>query len=211
MKLLIPFFAILLYFAVTSCHKPAKVDEQLLSANWSIISSKKTTLDGVALTNSNDFDQSQWVKTKVPATVMGALVDACVIKDPFFGKNLESIPKTDFKDPWWFRTTFDLDGYNTNHEVARLLLDGINYRANIWLNGIQIASKDSIYGAFRQFDLNISKQAKAKGNLLAIEIFPPKPRDFYMGFVDWAPTPPDNYMGIFREVHIKRTGLISMD
>jgi len=211
MKLLIPCSAVICLLGLISCHKPARVEEKLLSGNWSIISSKKTALDGAALTSSNDFDQSQWVKTKVPATVMGALVDAGVIKDPFFGKNLESIPKTDFQDPWWFRTTFDLDGFSENHEVARLLLDGINYRANIWLNGSKIASQDSLFGAFRQFDLNISKQAKAKGNLLAIEIFPPKPRDFYMGFVDWAPTPPDNYMGIFREVHIKRTGLVSMD
>jgi exo-1,4-beta-D-glucosaminidase len=211
MKLLIPFFAAFSFSAVTSCHKPAKLEEKLLSDNWSIISTKVIALDGAALTSSNDFDQSKWVKTKVPTTVMGALVEAGVVKDPFFGKNLENIPKAEFQDPWWFRTTFDLDGFNQGNEVARLLLDGINYRANIWLNGSQIASKDSVYGAFNQFDLNISRFAKAGGNLLAIEIFPPKPRDFYMGFVDWAPTPPDNYMGIFREVRIKRTGMVSMD
>ena len=211
MKLLIPFFTALLFFAVTSCHKSTRLEEKLLTDNWSIISSKKLALDGVALTRSNDFDQSQWVKTKVPTTVMGALVETGVVKDPFFGKNLENISKTDFQVPWWFRTTFDLENFNPDREVARLLLDGINYRANIWLNGMQVASQDSVYGAFNQFDLNISKFAKAKGNILAIEIFPPKPRDFYMGFVDWAPTPPDNYMGIFRDVHLKRTGKVSMD
>ena len=210
MKILIPFFSALLFFALTSCHKP-RVEVKLLSDNWSIISSKKIALDGLALTSSTDLDQSKWVKTKVPTTVMGALVEAGVIKDPFFGRNLEKIPRTDFQDPWWFRTSFDLEGFNSGSEVARLMLDGINYRANIWLNGSQVASKDSVYGAFNQFDLNISKYAKAGGNLLAIEIYPPKPRDFYMGFVDWAPTPPDNYMGIFREVHIKRTGKLSMD
>ncbi len=196
---------------LTSCRKPVRMEEKLLSENWSIISSKQTTLHGAVLTSSNDFDQSKWVKTKVPTTVMGALVEAGVIKDPFFGKNLEKVSKADFQAPWWFRTTFDLDEFNPSGEVARLVLDGINYRANIWLNGLQVASKDSIYGAFNQFDLNISKFAKAKDNLLALEIFPPKPRDFYMGFVDWAPTPPDNYMGIFREVHLKRTGKVSMD
>ena len=207
----IPFPLLVLAFLLYSCGKPARVEEKLLTDNWSIISSKKTTLDGAALTSSSDFDQSQWIKTKVPTTVMGALTEAGVIKDPFFGKNLENIPKTDFQVPWWFRTTFDLEGFDSGSEVVRLQLDGINYRANIWLNGSKIANQDSIYGAFRQFDLNISKYAKAKGNLLAIEIIPPRPRDFYMGFVDWAPTPPDNYMGIFREVHIKRTGLLSMD
>lgn len=211
MKPLLSSFAVILLLAMFSCQQPPKVEEQLLSKNWTIISSQKTDLDGKALTASNDFDQSKWVKTSVPTTVMGALVEAGVIKDPFFGKNLENIPIADFQVPWWFRTSFDLEKFSSDNEVARLLLDGINYRANIWLNGSKIASQDTIYGAFRQFDLNISRYAKAKGNLLAIEIFPPKPRDFYMGFVDWAPTPPDKYMGIFREVHIKRSGLLSMD
>ena len=84
MKLLSQCCAALSLFFLLSCHNPAKVGEQLLSDNWTIVSSKKIALDGAALTTSNDFDQSQWVKTKVPATVMGALVDAGVIKDPFF-------------------------------------------------------------------------------------------------------------------------------
>ncbi len=211
MKFLLSSIVAFSLFVLLSCQKPVKVDEQLLSENWTIISSKKTDLDGAKLTTSYNLDLSKWIKTKVPATVMGALVEAGVIKDPFFGRNLESIPQSDFQNPWWFRTTFDLEKFSSDNEVARLLLDGINYRADIWLNGAKVASQDTVYGAFRQFDLNISKYAKARGNLLAIEIFPPKPRDFYMGFVDWAPTPPDKYMGIFREVHIKRTGLVSMD
>jgi exo-1,4-beta-D-glucosaminidase len=211
MKFQLASLALLLIFALGSCHKPAHVEDKLLSDNWSIISSKKTDLDGAALSSSANLDLSKWVRTKVPTTVMGALVEAGVIKDPFFGKNLENIPATEFQDPWWFRTTFELEKFDGGNELARLQLDGINYRANIWLNGTLVASQDSVYGAFRQFDLNISKAAKAGINTLAIEIFPPKPRDFYMGFVDWAPTPPDKYMGIFREVRIKRTALVSMD
>lgn len=194
-----------------SCSAPVRVSEILLTDHWAIISSAQTDKTGEDLTVSNDFDQSKWIKTKVPSTVMGALTDAGVIKDPFFGKNLENISKEQFRDPWWFRTSFDLDWFDPEREVARLLLDGINYRADIWLNGSLVASRDSVFGAFKQFDLNISKYAKPLGNLLAIRIYPPQPRDFYMGFVDWAPTPPDNYMGIFREVRIRRTGKVSMD
>lgn len=201
----------LLSVTLFSCKMPVRPEEKLLTENWSIISSKQIQLSGSNLSSSSDFDQSKWVKTKVPTTVMGALVEAGVVKDPFFGKNLEKVSKADFQDPWWFRTTFDLENFSPSREVARLLLDGINYRANIWLNGSRVASKDSVYGAFNQFDLNISGVVKARGNILAVEIFPPKPRDFYMGFVDWAPTPPDNYMGIFREVRIKRTGKLSLD
>ncbi len=209
------YYLIVIFLAVSSllvsCSNKVRIEDKLLSDQWSLLSTAKTAQTGAELTNSNDFDQSEWIKTKVPTTVMGALVEAGVIKDPFFGKNLENIPKTDFEVPWWFRTTFDLDGYNPEEEMARLMLDGINYRADIWLNGSKIATKDSIFGAFKQFNLNISRYVKPSGNILAIEIFPPKPRDFYMGFVDWAPTPPDNYMGIFRDVHVRRTGKITMD
>ena len=211
LRIFLPSFLVFLAVFAASCRLPVRVEEKLLSDDWLIISSKNTTLTGKDLTISNNLDCNGWVRTKVPITVMGALVEAKVIKDPFFGMNLERIPKTDFQVPWWFRTTFNLDQFNNKAEVARLLLDGINYRANIWLNGQQIASKDSVFGAFNQFDLDISKFTMARDNLLALEIFPPKPRDFFMGFVDWAPTPPDNYMGIFREVHIRRTGKVSLD
>lgn len=211
LRKILPFLLIFLMIFLNSCQLPVRPEEKLLSDDWLLISSEKTTLTGAGMTLSNNLISAGWIRTKVPTTVMGALVEAGEIKDPFFGKNLERISKADFQVPWWFRTTFDLDNYNPKSEVARLLLDGINYRANIWLNGKQIASKDSIYGAFNQFDLEISRFARAKDNHLAIEIFPPKPRDFYMGFVDWAPTPPDNYMGIFREVRIRRTGKVSMD
>ncbi|MCE1197542.1 MAG: hypothetical protein LWW85_01115 [Marinilabiliales bacterium] len=208
--LLVFLFSALLLTSV-SCRKPAKVEDKLLSEGWQIQSSLKTSLTGKELSSTMALDPSGWVKTKVPTTVMGALVEAGVIKDPFFGKNLEKIPQDDFKSPWWFCTSFDLNGFDPANEFVRLQLDGINYRANIWLNGQQVASQDSLYGAFHTFDLNISAAAVAGKNNLAIEVFPPKTRDFYMGFVDWAPTPPDKYMGLFRDVRIKRTGLLTLD
>ena len=196
---------------LSSCQSPAKVEDRLLTEEWFLASSKSVGQDGAALSLHTGTDPQTWVKTRVPSTVMGALVETGKIRDPFFGKNLEEIPRADFADPWWFRTTFDLVDYSKEKETVRLLLDGINYSCNVWLNGGLVASKDSVYGAFNQFDLNISRFVTARENILAIQVFPPKPGDFYMGFVDWAPTPPDNNMGIFREVHLKRTGKVSLD
>src|SRR5690606_18052000 len=48
-------------------------------------------------------------------------------------------------------------------------------------------------------------------NQLLIKIYPPQVRDFYMGFVDWAPTPADHFMGIFRDIRLKRSGSVFIE
>lgn len=194
---------------LTSCSEKITVDEQSLTDDWKIIASAEISADGKSLTAAS-IDASKWVSSTVPTTVMGALVDAGIYKDIFFGDNLDKIPTEPFEKPWWFRKEFAIDGFNPDSEQLRLFVDGINYRANIWLNGVLIANQDTLFGAFRQFEIDITNHAKASNNL-AFEILPPQPRDFYMGFVDWAPTPPDKYMGIYREVRVKRTGKVVID
>ena len=194
---------------LTSCSEKITVNEQSLTDGWKISSSEEISSDGKSLTTTG-IDGNKWVSATVPTTVMGALVDAGIYKDIFFGDNLDKIPTELFEKSWWFRKEFAIDNFNPDAEQLRLFVDGINYRANIWLNGTQIASQDTLFGAFRQFEIDITNTAKAS-NILAFEILPPQPRDFYMGFVDWAPTPPDKYMGIYREVRVKRTGKVAID
>ncbi len=203
-------FASSLCFILSGCQSNKPIYEQVLADNWLVASTAEVPLPGTQLSESK-IDTSGWIKAKVPTTVLGALVEAGVYKDPFFGKNLEEIPRAPFEKPWWFRNTFELADFESESEVLRLLLDGLNYRATIWLNGRQIASQDTLFGAFRQFDLDISKVARSGENILLVEIFPPQVRDFYMGFVDWAPTPPDHYMGIFREIRLRRSGKVTME
>ncbi len=194
---------------LSSCAENINVEEQSLTDGWQIISSTDISADGKAL-SSGEVENGNWVKATVPTTVLGALVEADVYKDPFYAKNLADIPSAPFENPWWFRTEFSINDFNANQEQLRLFIDGINYRANFWLNGVQIASQDTLFGAFRQFVIDITKEAQSS-NILAVEVIPPKVRDFYMGFVDWAPTPPDHYMGIYREIRVKRTGKVALD
>jgi exo-1,4-beta-D-glucosaminidase len=202
------FYALFTVF-IAACSVKEQVEHRTLRAGWEMISSEELAATGREISSAT-AQAGNWINVKLPATVLGAMVEASVVKDPFFGKNLEAIPRGPFEVPWWFRTSFDLKNLGDN-EVVHLYLDGINYRANIWLNGAQIASQDTLFGAFRQFALQITDRVQKENNILAIEIIPPKPRDFYMGFVDWAPTPPDHYMGIFRDVRLKRSGPVTMD
>ncbi len=207
LKNFIPLFVSVLLLA--SCSQKSVIDEIILSDNWQIRSSDGLSANGAALSSAAQTGDG-WVNATVPSTVLGALCNAGVYKDPFFGKNLEKIPTAQFDVPWWYVTSFDIPAFSSDKEQARMFLDGFNYRANVWLNGKQILSSDTAFGAFRQFMCDITNVAQAS-NRLAIEVVPPKPGDFYMGFVDWAPVPPDHNMGIYRQVRIKRSGKASIN
>ncbi|RFS18168.1 glycosyl hydrolase 2 galactose-binding domain-containing protein [Emticicia sp. C21] len=195
-------------FFLLSCGSKVKVEERTLSDNWTIASTKEINADAKTL-STQLINPEKWVKATLPTTVLGALVEAGVYKDPFVGKNLEKIPRAPFENSWWFRNTFELEDVNTQEEYLGLMVDGVNYRANFWLNGVKVASQDTLFGAFRQFEIDITEAAKSGENVLLVEVFPPQVRDFYMGFVDWAPTPPDHYMGIYRDIRLKRSGKVA--
>ncbi len=44
-----------------------------------------------------------------------------------------------------------------------------------------------------------------------MEVYPPKPGDFTIGFVDWNPTPPDRNMGLWREVRLASSGPVTAE
>lgn len=176
-----------------------------LQDGWRIQSAARTPADGAAISAAG-FDASHWHPATVPGTVLAALVDDGIYKNIFFGTNLATIPTAPFTNSWWFRKAFNLSREQAG-EDADLIFDGINYRANVWLNGKQIAGAGETFGAFRIFTFDVSGQLKSGKNILAVEVFPPEPGDFTMGFVDWSPTPPDHGMGLFRPVklHLYRT------
>jgi len=124
--------------------------------------------------------------------------------------NLQQIPGEPFLGPWWYRTEFRLP---ENQAGGKTLLefDGINYAANIWLNGELLAKADQARGAFRRFQYDISPFVDSGVDVLAVEVIPPRPGDFSTGFVDWNPAPPDRNMGLFRPVRLRRCGDISIE
>ncbi|RKN80778.1 glycoside hydrolase family 2 [Ulvibacterium marinum] len=172
-----------------------------LSENWKIQSSKDI-LERGDVVSTPGHDKKAWIPAQVPATVLGILVTNEIIEDPYFGENLKKIPKALFEVPWWYATRFTLDDSHSR-AFATLLFDGINYKANVWLNGKQIADSDSIDGAYRRTEFDVSKYIVTGENVLAIEVVPPRPGDFSIGFVDWNPPAPDGNMGVFRPVTLE--------
>ena len=177
---------------------------------WFLQSSEKVKAGGEAVSQPG-FKVEGWYPAVVPSTVIGTLVQNNVYPDIFVGENLKSVPTKPFEVSWWYRREFVVPpGPGTRH--VRLEFDGINYRANIWLNGKKVADAAATFGPFRRFMIDVTGTAKpGDRNVLAVEVFPPRKGDFTIGFVDWNPKPPDANMGIWREVRLRATGNIVVD
>ncbi len=180
-----------------------------LADGWRISAAADAGDDGAALSTPG-FDAGAWVATSVPATPMAALVAAGRYPDLYLGTNLEEVPTEQFDAPWWYRTEFTLSKREAGGS-ARLIFEGINYRANVWINGARLASADEIVGAFRVHSLDLAGHVRPGVNALAVEVLPPQPGDFTIGFVDWNPRPPDRNMGLWRPVALRLTGPVSVD
>lgn len=208
------FIVCLLIIGLWSCKKgngTGAPDESFyisLDNDWHIQSSSKSPENG-AVISSSQFKPDGWYPTAVPSTVLSALVKNKVYEDIYFGKNLEQITEDQFKHSWWYRKEFDISG-PAEFDAARLNFDGINYRANIWVNGQKVAGTGTIYGSFRLFECDVTNILQTGKNVLAVEVFPPKPGDFTIGFVDWNPAPPDQNMGLWRGVRLHLHGPVSI-
>ena len=193
-------------------HPQGNISENviILKKNWFIQSSEKTT-DSGSIIASEKFSLSSWYKADVPSTIMGALVKDNIYKNVFLGNNLKNIPHKQFENSWWYRTQFIIPK-KIKGKFVKLEFEGINYRANIWLNGTLISDSSYCTGVYRMFEFDITRIVKRNGkNVLAVEVFPPKKGEPTIGFVDWNPNAPDNNMGIWRPVKLKFSGDISIN
>src|SRR4029077_5854402 len=195
-----------------------------LRDNWALQSSCLAQAKGEQISIAG-FDTQGWHAATVPSTVVAALVGDRTYTDPYVGMNLRSLPgvsypigemfsnlampeDSPFRCSWWFRTEFQTPPAG---KKTWLHLDGINYRANIWLNGHKIADSTIVAGAFRQFEFEIrSLLRNTAPNSLAVEVFAPQPGDLAITFVDWNPMPPDKDMGIWRDVYLTNSGDVSL-
>jgi len=201
-------FFIGLFFSCTpKIHKNGFT--KILNDNWKMQSSIQVSVNGDRLSQS-DFQTENWYPVQVPSTVLAALVADEQYTNIYSGENLAAIPTDQFNHSWWYRTPFDLPDL-TRGNRTRLRFEGINYRANIWFNGRKVAEADTILGAFRVFELDITHLIRKQSNVLAVEVFPPQPGDFSIGFVDWNPAPPDKNMGIWRDVKIVSSGSVAIE
>ena len=205
-------------------------NEWIVSSGWELAAAKPISAAGNEISGTA-FNTDAWINATVPGTILTSLVNCGYYPDPLYGLNNMAIPDTLCRTDWWYRTVLPLPSGVKNKRI-QLLLNGINYKADVWLNGSLLGS---VAGAFirGQFDITTLLR-KEGGNVLAIHIFPPPhpgiPHEenlqgsgpnggvlCYDGptFVctegwDWIPGIRDRNIGIWQDVRLRVTsdGLI---
>ena len=201
-------------------------DKIPLYDHWQLQSSCVVTADGSQI-STEGYSTTGWHTTTVPSTVLAALVADKTYSDPYFGTNLRSLPGGDhpagrnfsrlpmpkdspYRCSWWYRTEFELPA-SFDGQYVWIDFGGINYRANIWLNGKKVASDSQVAGAYRTYELDITSFLNRKGrNVLAVETFAQTEKDLGINWVDWNPAPPDKDMGLWRGVFLRASGPVAV-
>ncbi len=137
----------------------------LNGGNWRLqrASEVQATGEQIAL---QGFDDSKWVVATVPATVLSSYVNIGAIANPNEGHNLFFVSESFFNSNFWYRNEFNIPQSMLGQHVL-LNFDGINWKANIFLNGVKI---DRMEGAFIRSQVDVSDLLKAGKNVLAVEI-----------------------------------------
>jgi exo-1,4-beta-D-glucosaminidase len=197
-----------------------------LADGWNLQSSTKVADTGDVI-STPAYEPKAWYTVTVPTTVVAALVKEKVYPDPTFGMNLRQFPgvtypiganfsnyameqDSPFAVAWWYRKAFTLPA-DYKGKTIWLDFNGINYRANIWVNGKQVANLQQVAGAWKTYEFNITAFAHpGEKNVVAVQVWAPEKNDLAITFVDWNPAPPDKNMGLWREVNIRTSGPVAL-
>jgi beta-galactosidase/beta-glucuronidase len=234
--------------------------KQVQLKQFQLQSSAIVKAEGKVLSGPGYTSKAKWYPVTVPSTVLTGLVANNVYPSPYQALNNMLIPDASdefnkqyslekyshipgvgnpWKKPYWYRTAFTVPVADKG-KVFQLIFKGINYRAEVWINGQRIADSSQMVGMFAEHCLNVSKQVIPGGkNVLAVKIYPldypglPSKEQlealgpFYdnggpTGDIgknvtmlcsvgwDWMPPVRDRNMGIWQPVYLRTTGAVTI-
>jgi len=255
---------ILFSFIIWSCNTDKEklpssniIAKKIYLKDWQMISTLQENNEE-SITKSIDYQNTNALAVTVPTTVLRALVKAGVYPDPHFDLNNFKIPDASdslnkklhlekyshikgvanpFKAPYWFRTVFEVPNHAENQKIY-LNFDGINYRADIWINGKKVANASQVVGMFQRYKFDITPFVLlGEKNVLAVkihqvdhigtanpgsqltvfgpqrgwgtEIFKDATLKFSAGW-DCAPVVRDRNMGIYQDVYLTYTAPVDI-
>ena len=200
--------------------------QTILHDGWKVQSSAKVPAAGDKISEPG-FSTQGWYATSAPKTVFAVQVENGVYKDPYYGTNLRNFPGVEYKIggqfaneempanspyavPWWYRKDFEVPPSDRGKQIW-MQFRGINYRAEIWINGKKVAGSDDVVGAFRRYEFNVTQFVHpGEKNTVAVEVSAPTAGELGITWVDWNPTPPDKDMGLWQEVVLSTSGPVAV-
>jgi exo-1,4-beta-D-glucosaminidase len=225
-------FCLFAFPALGQMEAPGKLE---LSENWKLAAAKDVEAGGAAISQSDYRDQAWHPIHRMPATVLEIMQEDGVYPNLYIGMNmLEKVPQDLYKQDWWYRTVFTAPaGYST----YTLEFPGINYRAEIWINGQKVADSKLVVGMYAGHELNVTEWIKpGSANALAVKVTPEQLiqdvdgvelADSWFDWINWkylgykgkytrkhmfdASFVPDRNAGIWKPVYLKTTGEVALE
>src|SRR5215472_6805721 len=214
------------FLAISTLALASSSNTTELKSGWRLQSSWNVVQDG-SLISQLSYDASSWHEVhSLPVTVLQALQEDGTYPNLYFGKNLtETVPRDLFRQDWWYRTVFPVPA---EHRLHWLVFKGINYRAEIWLNGERVANNREVVGMYNAFEFNVTGKVKlGSENVLAVKVTPEQSFEDVDGveladsWFDWINSKylgfrlpgqqigisyvPDRNAGIWKQVYLRST------
>jgi exo-1,4-beta-D-glucosaminidase len=142
-----------------------------LAQSWSLASARDVSADGAVISRLG-YDTASWHPIhRMPATVLEILQEDGVYPNLYVGMNLlTKVPQDLYLQDWWYRTRFVAPAGRSHYSLE---FPGINYRAEIWLNGQRIADNRQIAGMYAAHELDVTQWIRPGAeNVLAVRVTP---------------------------------------
>ena len=150
--------------AVRTASQPAgRVD--LAGSSWRLQRSSLVNGDGRDFSKPG-FHDASWVLATVPGTALASYLNVHAIPDPNFGKNQLYVSDSFFYSDFWYRAEFTAPALAAGR-MAWLNFDGINWKADIFLNGEEVGRID---GGFMRGRFEVTSKLRPGKNALAVRI-----------------------------------------
>lgn len=195
-------------------HRPARITHVPSAAGTSTpltgyaVQSTAKVGDSAADVSSPGYPARDWYPAGPRSTVLAALLANGVYADPFHSTDQRKIPRADFEVPWWYRADFTV---RDTRQRSSLDFSGVVSAADVYVNGRQVAKAAEVTGAYTHHELDITPLVRSGTNTVAFRIRPNDPlKDLTMGWIDWIQPPPDQNMGIVRDVLVRRGGPVAL-
>jgi hypothetical protein len=140
-----------------------------IQGGWKLQASPQVKESGMQISQPG-YSASDWYAATVPGTVLTTLIDRGVYPDPDYGLNNLAIPESLARQSYWYRVAFEIPP-QARKRTLTLTFQGINYAAEVWLNGQRLGT---VTGAFLRGRFDITKLVASSGpNALAVRVSPP--------------------------------------
>ncbi len=223
--------ALALSSRLTGASEPAHRVE--LAENWKLVSARDVKADGKTI-SLPEYDATSWhAAVRMPATVLEILEEDGVYPNLYEGMNLlKEVPQDLYLQDWWYRTTFVAPGGQTAYQLE---FPGINYRAEIWLNGQLVAGNQQAVGMYVAHQFDVTRWIKPGAlNVLAVRVTPERRvqgvngvelGDSWLDWINWkylgyrdlakpgfqpVSFVPDRNAGIWKPVYLRMSGAVTV-